>query len=86
MATCYGRGSFGGGSLGGDLVGVSVGVGIGVGEVLVEDSVWFAIEASHFSWFFVAIGAHVDVVIVAVSAGYFALFAGGLDASFEALF
>lgn len=82
----YGGGSFGGGSLGGDFVGVGVCVGIGVGEILMEDGVWFAIEATDFSGFFVAVGADVDVVVVAVSAGYFALFAVGLDASFETLF
>ena len=86
VATGYGGGSLGGGSLGGDFIGVSVCVGIGVGEVLMEDSVWFAIEASYFGGFFVAVGTHVDVVVVAVSAGYFALFAVGLDASFETLF
>lgn len=77
--------TYGGGSLGGDFVGVGVCVGVGVGEVLVEDSVWFAVEAANFGGFFVAVGADIDVVVVAVSAGYFALFAGGLNASFEAL-
>lgn len=86
MATGYGGGSFGGWGLGGDFIRVGICVGIGVGEVLVEDSVWFAVEATNFSGFFVAVGADVDVVVVAVAAGYFALFAVGLDASFETLF
>lgn len=77
--------AYGGGSLGGNLVGVGVCVGIGVGEVLMEDCVRFAVEPSDFGGLFVAVGTDVDVVVVAVSAGYFALFAVGLDASFETL-
>lgn len=76
--------AYGGRGLGGNLVGVGVCVVVGVGEVLMEDCVWFAVEAADFGRFFVAVGADVDVVVVTVSAGYFALFAGGLDASFEA--
>ena len=75
--------AYGGGGLGGNFVGVGVCGVIGVGEVLMEDGVWFAVEAADFGGFFVAVGADVDVVVVAVSAGYFALFAVGLDASFE---
>ena len=76
--------AYGGGGLGGDFVGVGVCVVVGVGEVLMEDCVWFTVEAADFGGFFVAVGADVDVVVVTVSAGYFALFAGGLNASFEA--
>ena len=76
--------AYGGGSLGGNFVGVGIRVVVGVGKVLMEDCVWFAVEAADFRGFFVAVGADVDVVVVTVSAGYFALFAVGLDASFEA--
>ena len=76
--------AYGGGSLGGNFVGVGICVVVGIGEVLMEDCVWFAIEAADFGGFFVAVGADVNVVIVTISAGYFALLAVGLDASFEA--
>ncbi len=78
--------AYGGGSLRGNFVGVGICVVVGVGEVLMEDCVWFAVEAADFGGFLVAVGADVDVVVVTVSAGYFALFAVGLDASFEAFF
>ncbi len=76
--------AYGGGSLGGNFVGVGICVVVGVGEVLMEDCVWFAVEAADFGRLFVAVGADVNIVVVTISAGRFALFAVGLDPSFEA--
>ena len=76
--------AYGGEGLGRNFVGVGICVVVCVGEVLMEDCVWLTVEAADFGGFFVAVGADVNVVVVTVSAGCFALFAVGLDASFEA--